>query len=237
VARQIRNAIIRGDLASGDSLRAESHLIAQYEVSRPSIREAVRILESEGLVTVTRGARGGARVCSPGFEQIQRAAGITLQAQGVTIGDIYEMHAIMGPPAARLVAERSREAAVPALRALIADLDVLAKDEGAAIAAVARFHRVLVEMAGNKTLLVITQALAALGIAHVALAHRRKAVQDSAFTERQLRFGLRSLARLVDLIEAGDGSGAEAHWRAHMAAAGEVWMARVGSDAIVNLID
>src|SRR3546814_21144854 len=58
VARQIRNAIIRGELVDGDTLPAESHLIAEFEVSRPTIREAVRILESEGLVTVARGARG-----------------------------------------------------------------------------------------------------------------------------------------------------------------------------------
>src|SRR3546814_12149929 len=62
-----------------------SHLIAEFEVSRPTIREAVRILESEGLVTVARGARGGARVSSPNYEMVARAAGITLQSQGVTI--------------------------------------------------------------------------------------------------------------------------------------------------------
>ena len=44
VARQIRNAIIRGELSDGDTLPAESHLIAEFEVSRPTIREAVRIL-------------------------------------------------------------------------------------------------------------------------------------------------------------------------------------------------
>src|SRR3546814_10423999 len=75
VARQIRNAIIRGELVDGDTLPAESHLIAEFEVSRPTIREAVRILESEGLVTVARGARGGARVSSPNYEMVARAAG------------------------------------------------------------------------------------------------------------------------------------------------------------------
>jgi len=89
VAKQIRNAIIRGELRDGDTLPAEAHLIAEFSVSRPTIREAVRILESEGLVEVARGARGGARISSPNYEMIQRAAGITLQAQQVTIGDLY----------------------------------------------------------------------------------------------------------------------------------------------------
>lgn len=236
VAGKIRNAIIRGDLVSGDSIRAESHLIAKYAVSRPTVREAVRILESEGLLVVTRGARDGARVTPPGFEMIQRAAAIALQAQGVTIGDLYEMHAIMGPPVVRLVVERNRAGAVPALRALIADPETLAKDRAAAIETVTVFHRLLVEMAGNQTLLVITQALEALALAHIDLAGSRDQVENPGGAEHQLRRGLRSLARLVDLIEAGDGPGAEAHWRAHMMAAGEIWMEHIGADAVVDLI-
>src|SRR3546814_12003251 len=50
-----------------------------------------------------------------------RAAGITLQSQGVTIGDLYEMRTLIEPPAARLVAERNSEKAVPILRAMIED--------------------------------------------------------------------------------------------------------------------
>src|SRR3546814_19711195 len=98
-----------------------SHLIAEFEVSRPTIREAVRILESEGLVTVARGARGGARVSSPNYEMVARAAGITLQSQGVTIGDLYEMRTLNEPTAARLVAERKSEKAVPIQRAMTGD--------------------------------------------------------------------------------------------------------------------
>ncbi len=237
VAKQIRNAIIRGELSDGDTLPAESHLIAEFEVSRPTIREAVRILESEGLVTVARGARGGARISSPNYEMIQRAAGITLQFQGVTIGDVYEMHTLFEPPAARLVAERNSEKAVPLLRAIIEQELSLAKDRFAVTPVLAEFHRVLIEMAGNKTLVVINQALRGLANAHMELAQRRNPVVDPEFSERQLRFGFKSHAKLVDLIEAKDGPGAEAHWRNHMIAAGKVWMAQIGSDAIVDLID
>lgn len=236
VAKQIRNAIIRGELTDGDTLPAESHLIAEFEVSRPTIREAVRILESEGLVTVARGARGGARISSPNFEMIQRAAGITLQAQRVTIGDVYEMYTIFEPPAARLVAERNSEQAVPLLRAIIEKEMALTRDRFAVTPVMAEFHRVLIEMAGNKTLMVIHQALRGLGEAHMELAQRRSPI-DPEYSERQLRFGFKSHARLVDLIEARDGPGAEAHWRNHMIAAGKVWMAKIGSDSIVDLID
>ena len=53
-----------------------------------------------------RGARGGARISSPDYEMMERAAGIILQSQKVAIGDLYEMRTLIEPPAARLVAER-----------------------------------------------------------------------------------------------------------------------------------
>ena len=237
VARQIRNAIIRGNLADGDTLPAESHLIAEFEVSRPTIREAVRILESEGLMTVARGARGGARISAPNFQMIQRAAGITLQSQNVTIGDVYEMYALLEPPAARLVAERRSAEAGPILREIVAREFSIADDSDAAMDAIADFHENLIELAGNKTLIVFVNALRALARAHVTLARRRNPKLDAEMTARQLKQGFKSHARLVNLIEAGDGPGAEAHWRRHMLAAGEVWMANVGTDSIVDLID
>jgi DNA-binding FadR family transcriptional regulator len=196
----------------------------------------VRILESEGLVTVARGARGGARISSPNFEMIQRAFSITLQAQQVTIGDVYEMYTLFEPPAARLVAERHSEAAVPLLRAIVEKEMSLVNDRFSVIPVMALFHRTLIEMAGNKTLMVIHQALRALSDAHMSLAQRRSQV-DPKYSERQLRFGFKSHARLIDLIEAKDGPGAEAHWRNHMIEAGKVWMAKIGSDSIVDLID
>ena len=163
VAKQIRNAIIRGELSDGDTLPAESHLIAEFEVSRPTIREAVRILESEGLVTVARGARGGARISSPDYEMIERAAGIILQSQKVAIGDLYEMRTLIEPPAARLVAERNSEVAVPILRKFIEEEMAQIKERFAVSLLIAEFHRLLMELSGNKKLNVFFGSLAGSG--------------------------------------------------------------------------
>jgi len=237
VAKQIRNAIIRGILADGDTLPAESHLIAEFQVSRPTIREAIRILESEGLVTVARGARGGARISSPNFEMIQRAAGITLQAQGVTIGDLYEMRTLLEPPAARLVAERNSEIAVPVLRNFIEEEMELIRNRFAVTLLIAKFHRLLMELSGNKTLNVFSQALSGLVEGHLSLAAGRRKEEDGEFSQRRLRFGLKSHSRLVDLIEAKEGAAAEAHWKSHMVAAGKVWLEQVGPESVVDLLD
>jgi DNA-binding FadR family transcriptional regulator len=236
VARQIRNAIIRGELTDGDTLPAEAHLIAEFEVSRPTIREAVRILESEGLVTVARGARGGAKISSPNYGMIARAAGITLQSQGVSIGDLYEMRTLIEPPAARLVAERNSEVAVPILRKhLETELSVV-QDRISSALAIAEFHRLTIELAGNKSLIMISQALAGLVEEHLKLAQRREPESDPALLEKRTRFGLRSHAKLIDLIEAKDGPGAESHWREHMIAAGKTWLSQLGPNSVVELL-
>jgi len=237
VAKQIRNAIIRRELNDGDTLPAESHLIAEFGVSRPTIREAVRILESEGLVTVARGARGGARISSPNYEMIERAAGITLQAQGVTIGDLYEMRTLIEPPAARLVAERNSEKAVPILRKFIDDEMSHIKDPYAVTLLIAEFHRLLMELSGNKTLNAFSQALRALVDGHLSLSMRRRHEGNHEFSERQLRFGLKSHTKLVDLIEAKDGPAAQEHWKNHMEAAGKVWLDQMGAETVVELLD
>src|SRR5690606_34627699 len=65
VAAQLRKMIVRGELKEGDRLMSEAELMAQFGISRPTLREAIRILESESLLTITRGSREGARVNKP----------------------------------------------------------------------------------------------------------------------------------------------------------------------------
>ncbi len=79
VARHIRSQIVRSELQLDDALPSESSLMEQFSISRPTVREAFRILESEGLITVRRGARGGARVQVPSTEVAANYAGLVLQ--------------------------------------------------------------------------------------------------------------------------------------------------------------
>jgi DNA-binding FadR family transcriptional regulator len=237
VARQIRNAIIRGEIPHGASLPAEAHLIAEFEVSRPTVREAVRILESEGVLRVARGARGGALVLRPSYEMVARATGITLQAQGTTIGDLYEMRTLIEPPAARLVAERNSSVGAAALREHLRLEYDLIDDREAQSRAIGKFHRIMIEQSGNQSMLMVAHALQDLVEKHLVLARARESMQDVAALEKRTRIGLRSHAKLIDLIEARDGCGAEKHWRAHMIAAGKVWLAEIGPNSLVDLID
>jgi len=89
VSKELRNQIVRGVLKMGDSLTGEAELMARFGVSRPTLREAIRILESEGLVRISRGARGGASVLSPSINIAARhidAAGQRVQYGYRSIG-------------------------------------------------------------------------------------------------------------------------------------------------------
>lgn len=62
VAAVLRRMMVRGEIAEGAMLPPESELTSRFGVSRPTLREALRVLESESLIKVERGVRGGARV-------------------------------------------------------------------------------------------------------------------------------------------------------------------------------
>lgn len=236
VAGTIREAIIRGELQDGDCLPAEAHLITRYQVSRPTIREAIRILESEGLIQVSRGARGGAQVNAPTFALLSRAAGVALQSNGATLGDIYEMRTIIEPPAARMIAERNAKQGAAVLREQLKRELSLVGDRPAATQAIADFHRIMIDLCGSVTMQMVAHSLQDLVERHMHLAMQRDPLRDVDLVNRRQRFGFRSHARLIELIEAEDGPGAERHWLNHMRAAGVYWLAEVAPTTVVELL-
>src|SRR5215216_7026264 len=105
VTSALRRMIVDGQLTDGDFLPTESELVEHFKVSRPTLREAVRVLEAERLVEVRRGSRTGARVRTPGPEIVARPAALLLELSGATIADVMVARAGIEPMAARLLAE------------------------------------------------------------------------------------------------------------------------------------
>ena len=102
----------------------------QFGVSRPTLREAFRILEAETLISVRRGSRGGARVVAPDASVAARYVGLLLQMQGATINDVYEARMISEPPCARLLALRRTDEDLEKLTGVVDELkaEVAAKE-------------------------------------------------------------------------------------------------------------
>jgi GntR family transcriptional regulator, transcriptional repressor for pyruvate dehydrogenase complex len=220
IADELRRMIVSGELSEGDSLGHEPDLVERFGVSRPSLREALRILEAEGLITVVRGMLGGVVVHEPDHRTTARTAALVLQARNVSLADVYEARSLLEPTAVRVVASlRYRRSSVSELRRLIDEQTRAIPDPEAFGRANARFHERLVALAGNRTLTIVAEMLNEIVARAVTAVSRTGPAPDSTATRRR---GIHSQERLVSLIEAGKASAAEAHWRAHMAVVGRV---------------
>ena len=122
IATLYRRQIVRSELRPGDTLPSEQQLMEQFGVSRPTLREAFRILEAEDLISVKRGSRGGARVTQPSLSVAARYVGLLLQVQGTTIADVYEARMVLEPACARLLAGRRTQQDLADLNACIEEL-------------------------------------------------------------------------------------------------------------------
>ncbi|WP_250291830.1 GntR family transcriptional regulator, partial [Frankia sp. CiP1_Cm_nod1] len=120
VAARLRRQIVRGELVEGDALPPEAVLMEQFGVSRPTLREAFRVLESEALISVRRGAHGGARVHTPNGDVAARYAALVLEYRGTTIADVHQARALLEPPCVRRLAQRHTEEDLARLRAALA---------------------------------------------------------------------------------------------------------------------
>jgi GntR family transcriptional repressor for pyruvate dehydrogenase complex len=206
VAGLLRERILSGALRDGDALPRQEDLLKEFGISKPSLREALRILEAEGLITVRRGNRGGAIVHVPEARNAAYMIDLVLKVQNVGLDDVGGALAQLEPLCATLCAQREDrvETVLPQLReaheAAVAALDdALEFTERSR-----RFHELLVELCGNQTLILLVGALEAIW-ADQEREWAQRATQSGGFPERERRRqGMRAHEKLLDLIEAGD---------------------------------
>src|SRR3954451_24975210 len=144
VAGTLRRMVVDGQLKDGDFLPNEAELMAHFGVSRPTLREAVRVLESERLRGGRGGGRRGARVRVPGPEIVARPAGLLLELSGATIADVMVAQAGIEPLAVRLLAETASPGALDELDGMLADDIPAGWQSGRLAEATGDFHRRMV---------------------------------------------------------------------------------------------
>lgn len=152
VAAEIRALIQNESLEPGDRLGREEDLARRFGVSRPTLREALRVLSSAHLVRASKGPGGGIFVAGT-IEQglgmsVSESIASMLETDSIGIDELLETRIIFEVPLAGLAAQRARPEDVAALQELVADSDL---DDLAHVAkADLRLHRKLAEMAGNR---------------------------------------------------------------------------------------
>lgn len=233
IADELRALIVSGELADGDSLGREPELVERFGVSRPSLREALRILETEGLIRVLRGLHGGVVVQAPDHRMTARTAALVLQARNVSLADVFEARSMLEPVAAKTIAaSRTRKSAAGELRKLIEEERGAIDDPPAFGEANARFHERLVALAGNQTLTILAEMLNEIVARAVTAVSQAEDQVGSLATRRR---GIRSQERLAELIESGDTVAVEEHWRSHMAVVSRVMLGQ-GAATVIDLL-
>jgi len=211
IVEQLRSQIIRGTLRDGDPLLSEAELGERFGVSRPTLREALRILESESLITITRGARGGARVVAPSERMVARYVSRYLEFHEVPMTDVNGAMMSIELPA---VEQLARSASVDDIAALERQLELERKADqnwADAISIGTDFHRLLVELAGNRTLAIMHRMIEEVTIAsgaQIGLAYESEVgTQTQGFHQVH--------TKIVELLREGAADDASKLWRRH----------------------
>jgi DNA-binding FadR family transcriptional regulator len=228
VAAVLRERIVSGELEDGAMLPKQEDLLAEFRISPPPMREALRILETEGLITVRRGNTGGAIVHRPQPGKAAYMMGLVLQSRAVPLADVIDALKRMEPVCAAACASRpDRDTTVlPRLRAVL-DEALAAVDDPSEYARLARqFHTDLVDVCGNETLILMVGALESLWSAHVdKLA--RATEQLGSFADRDVRVqSCKEHEELYAAIASGDPRAAEEAVRAHFSEEAQQTMER-----------
>lgn len=162
IADGLRKAIISGELEDGSLLPNQDELSERFGVSKPTLREAIRILDAEHLVSTRRGKLGGAIVHRPTVKGAAYTLGLLLQGQGAPQSDVLDALSMIEPRCVALCARRKDRArtVVPLLRKAVDEL--AAQEEGSPasfLLAERLFHNELVAGCGSPTLAAVVGAL------------------------------------------------------------------------------
>jgi GntR family transcriptional repressor for pyruvate dehydrogenase complex len=219
VAGELRERILTGQLPDGGLIPKQEDLLEEFGVSAPPVREALRILETEGLVRVRRGNTGGATVQAPRAEKVAYMIGLVLEARAVSVEDVAAAMGRLEPVCAALAAGRADRAGtvVAVLRRRLESSRAALDDADEYVHQARRFHEELVADCGNETMILLVGALESLWSAHVETLAREPA-QLGVFSDRATRVAsVAEHAALLDAIAAGRAEQAEALARAHLA--------------------
>ena len=214
VAEEIKDWVVEQGLQPGDRLPGETELMARYDMAKGTIREAMRILEAQGLIKTRTGPGGGAFVHEVSRARAKALLGNYFYFKDLTVGDIYQLRRALEPELAASLAGTLPEEVLEALEANIARYSEPAKsldEEREQHVASLEFHAILAEQSGNALLSFVIGFMVKL-LADLTV-HRQ--LYDPI--NRDLWSNGRDYQeRLVMALRAGDSGAARAVMKAHM---------------------
>lgn len=218
VAREIVHDIAARDLRPKTMLPSESAMLEQYGVGRASLREALRVLEVQGLISIKPGPGGGPVVAQADSRHFGKMTTLYLHLMGGTFGDVLQARAVIEPVMVRLAAERREPAHLEQLRGYLDSPQpsphVLPSRH---LAATTEFHAMVAGMSGNPVLDLFAQAIRSI------YADRQHGL---TFPEDARERVVAEHVAIAEAIHDGEAERAEDLMRVHMAEFGEFTASR-----------
>ncbi|MBI1724181.1 MAG: FadR family transcriptional regulator [Candidatus Tectomicrobia bacterium] len=213
VVAQVQRLIRTKKLTPGERLPSERELAAALAIGRPSVREALRTLDSMGLIEVRSGQGAFLRNLSldPYLASIRESLAFLLDVREETLLELWEVRQGLEEQIARLAARRRGEADLVRLRALTGEMERGLGAPEEVVRSGMAFHRALCAAAGNGVLLTVWEAIAGL---------IEKGQRRIVGAPGQPREAFAKHEALLAAVEAGDAEGARRAMRGHMEAEG-----------------
>ncbi len=234
VASKLRDDILSGRLKEGDVLPSQESLFGEFGVSPPALREAIHILETDGLISVRRGNIGGAVVHHPTADRTAHMISMVLQAKSATPADVSEALMHLEPICAGMCAAREDRMTevVPFLQREIDIQSTQFDDASQYVPNARRFHETLVSRCGNEPMILLIGSLELIWSAHESSVWSDDG-EPTRMAGKTKRAALHDHQRLLDAISDGNAARAIKLARDHLAAARRKTLA-FGSDKTIE---
>jgi DNA-binding FadR family transcriptional regulator len=214
VAEAIKSWVVEEGLRPGDRLPSEPELIERFGMAKGTIREAMRILEAQGLVKSRTGPGGGTFVHEVSKERARALLGNYFYFQNLTIRDIYDLRRVLEPELAAALAGKLSEEVLGQLVAIIGEYSEPAQtldEEREQHVASLRFHALLAEQADNPLLGFLIDFMVNM-LSDLTVYRKLYSPPNVELWEKGKAFQL----ELIDALRIGDADTARLVMRDHM---------------------
>ncbi len=202
----VRDALFERRYRPGDFLGTEKELAAAHGVSRIVARDALRTLEAMGIVEISRGAGGGARITHGNPQLFAEALAVQLELADIEAEEILTAQGVVEGLAAELAAQHATKNEVAQLKSLLVEAEKLLDDLDAFTRSSLRFHLAVAQASHNRVL-----HYQLVSLQHVSWPNRNRTLNKTV-----ARRILEAHRRLVELVEARKPREAREFMEAHV---------------------
>jgi GntR family transcriptional regulator, transcriptional repressor for pyruvate dehydrogenase complex len=222
IARSLAQQIVSSKAAPGTTLPPEKELAESFGIGRGTMREALRMLETFGLIEMRTGRYGGPVVRRPDATDLSVSLTLSFYANGSSMLDVLDARQAMEPLLAELAAQRIGGDDLERLRATVEVMRDRSGTQQQYLREAERFHNIVAQAAGSPVLSHLSAGL-----------HKIAGGEGEGITygTRERLATARAHEAIIEALEAHDGELAKALWRRHLDETQEYWLRRFPNNA------